>query len=101
MLAPMAPHVSEELWQKHNHEFSVHTQSWPTWDDEIAADEIFTMVVQINGKVRDKIVVPVSIEEDEAHKTALSSPKISAYLENSTLRRIIYIPGKLVNIVAN
>ena len=101
MLAPMAPHVSEELWQKHNHEFSVHTQSWPTWDDEIAADEIFTMVVQINGKVRDKIVVPVSIEEDEAHKTALSSPKISAHLENSTLRRIIYIPGKLVNIVAN
>ena len=59
------------------------------------------MVVQINGKVRDKIVVPVSIEEDEAHKTALSSPKISAHLENSTLRRIIYIPGKLVNIVAN
>ena len=101
MLAPMAPHISEELWEINQHEFSVHNQTWPNWDHKIAADEIFTMIVQVNGKVRDKIIVPVSINEKEAHKTALSSPKITTHLENSKLRRIIYIPGKLVNIVAN
>ena len=99
LVAPMAPHIAEEIWQIINQEYSIHNQKWPDWDPKIAADEVFTMVVQVNGKLRDRIEVPVSINESDARTVALSSERVSTYISGKELRRVIYVPGKLLNIV--
>ena len=78
---------------------SVHTQMWPQWDEALAADEVITLVVQVNGRVRDKIEAPASIGEDEAKEIALASDRIAPHLEGKQVRKVIYVPGKLVNIV--
>ncbi|MCH2315046.1 MAG: leucine--tRNA ligase [SAR202 cluster bacterium] len=100
MMAPITPYLSEELWEATGHESSVHTQSWPEWDESLAADETITLVVQVNGRLRDRIEVPVGIEEDTAKETALSSPKIQPHIEGKDVSKVIYVPGRLVNIVA-
>jgi leucyl-tRNA synthetase len=100
MVAPMAPHVSDEMWEKLGHSRSVHTEMWPSWDPELAADEVFTLVVQVNGRVRDKIEAPVDIAEDAAKSLALESERVTPYTEGKELTKVIYVPGKLVNIVA-
>ena len=100
MMAPITPYLSEELWETTGHESSVHTQSWPEWDESLAADETITLVVQVNGRLRDRIEVPVGIEEDTAKETALSSPKIQPHIEGKDVSKVIYVPGRLVNIVA-
>ncbi|MFC1971487.1 leucine--tRNA ligase [Chloroflexota bacterium] len=99
MLAPTVPHLAEELWQKVGYDYSIHNQSWPRWDEALAKDEEITLVVQVNGKLRDRVSVPASISEDEARKLALEMPKVNTYLEDKKLLNIIYVPGKLVNIV--
>jgi len=99
MLAPTAPHLAEELWQRTGHEYSIHNQRWPSWDEALAADEEITLVVQVNGKVRDKIAVPVSISEDEAKELALASQRAKPHLEGKKIIKTIYVPGKLVNMV--
>jgi len=100
MMAPITPYLSEELWETTGHESSVHTQSWPEWDESLAADETITLVVQVNGRLRDRIEVPVGIEEDTAKETALSSPKIQPHIQGKDVSKVIYVPGRLVNIVA-
>jgi leucyl-tRNA synthetase len=99
MMSPMAPHVSEELWERTGHEHSVHDQMWPTWDPALAADETITLVVQVNGRVRDKLDVPVSITEDEARRLALASERIKPYTAGEEIAKVIYVPGRLVNVV--
>ncbi len=99
MLAPVAPHISEELWKKLDKPYSIHTQSWPKVDEEAAAEEEITLVVQINGKVRDRINVAVGISEDEARSKALNSAAILKFLDGKPPRQVIYVPGRLVNIV--
>jgi leucyl-tRNA synthetase len=99
LLAPTAPHIAEELWQRTGREYSIHNQSWPQFDEALAKEEEITLVVQVNGKLRDRIVVSASITEDEAKKLALSSPKIKAHLEDKKIIKSIYVPGRLVNIV--
>ena len=76
LMAPIAPHLSEELWEMSGNVFSVHQQKWPEYDDQLATDENITLVVQVNGKLRDKIEAPITITEDEAKKTAMASEKI-------------------------
>ena len=100
MLAPMAPHVTEELWERTGHEFTVHNRTWPEWDPGLAADEVLTLVVQVNGRLRDRIEVPASISEEEARTTALESDRIKPHIEGKDIARVVYVPGKLVNIVA-
>ena len=100
MMAPMAPHIAEELWESTGHEYSVHNQSWPEWDSELAADELITLVVQVNGRLRDRIEVPATISEVQARETALESQRVQPHIEGKDLARVIYVPGKLVNIVA-
>ena len=100
LLAPMAPHVTEELWERTGREFSIHSQTWPEWDRELAADEVIILVVQVNGRVRDKIEVPASISEEDAETTALESDRVEPHIEGKDIARVIYVPGKLVNIVA-
>jgi len=99
LLAPTAPHLAEELWQRTGHDYSIHNQSWPQWDEELAKDEEITLVIQVNGKLRDRITVPVSITETEAKQKALDSQRIKPYLEDKELINTIYVPGRLVNFV--
>jgi leucyl-tRNA synthetase len=99
LLAPIAPHITEELWSEVGDGESIHLQAWPEWDEEAAAEEVFILIVQVNGKVRDKVVVPVTISEDEAKKLALSRERIQRWLERKTVKKTIYVPGRLVNIV--
>ena len=99
MLAPGAPHITEELWQQTGHEYSIHNQTWPEWDESLAKDEEVTLVVQVNGKLRDRITVSASITEAEAKEKAMSSEKVKTYLEGKTVIKEVYVPGKLLNIV--
>jgi leucyl-tRNA synthetase len=99
MVAPAAPHIAEELWQRTGHSGSVHTQAWPTWDETLAASETFTLVVQVNGKLRDRIDVPVDIAESEATQLALASPRVQPHVEGHTIEQVRYVPRRLVNIV--
>jgi leucyl-tRNA synthetase len=99
LLAPIAPHISEELWQHLGKAYSIHLQDWPTWDEAIAAEEMITLVVQVNGKLRDRIQVPVEISEKKAVELALASENVQRYVKGGTPRKMIYVPTKLVNIV--
>ena len=99
MLAPMAPHLTEELWERTGRPYSIHQQPFPGWDEELAADEVFTLVVQVNGKVRDKLEVPVGIPEAEAQELALASPRVQGFLDGKLINKTVYVPGRLVNVV--
>jgi len=101
LLAPACPHIAEELWARTGRPYSIHQQSWPQWDEEIAAEETFTLVVQVNGRVRDRLDVPVDIEDEEAKQLALASHGAQRHTEGRQIRRVIYVPGRLVNIVAS
>ena len=99
MLAPMAPHMTEELWGMNGHSYSIHQQEFPSWDDDLAAEDVITLVLQVNGKVRDKIEVDAGIEESEAQALALASPKIQSFVEGKSVVKSVYVPSRLVNIV--
>jgi leucyl-tRNA synthetase len=99
MLAPFAPHVTEELWSVTIAEGSVHQQTWPVFDTEAVKVDEVEIVLQINGKVRDKIVVPVGLEGRELEIKALEQDKVKALLEGRQVVKVICVPQKLVNIV--
>jgi leucyl-tRNA synthetase len=101
LLAPIAPHITEELWTREGDGGSIHRQPWPDWDEALAAEEVFALIIQINGKVRDKVEAPVSIGEEEAIRLALSREQIQRRLEGKEVKKTIYVPGRLVSIVAN
>ncbi|GAB4560294.1 MAG: class I tRNA ligase family protein [Anaerolineae bacterium] len=99
MMAPSMPHISEELWQRRHPGPSVHVQSWPEWDEELAKEETITLVVQVNGKVRDRLEVPADITEDRAKELALASEGAQRHIEGKQVVKVIYAPRRLVNIV--
>lgn len=99
LLAPVAPHITEELWQRIGKPYSIHTQEWPKVDEAAAAQDEITLVVQVNGKVRDRLTVPADITEEEAKNNALASPVVEKALEGKAPRQVIYVKGRLVNIV--
>lgn len=99
LLAPMAPHITEELWSRHGKPYSIHQQAWPTWDPEIAKEETITLIVQINGRVRDRLSVPAVTPDEELQKAALASDKVKRHLDGKEPRKVIVVKGKLVNIV--
>ena len=106
MMAPSVPHISEELWQRRHGEAqytarsSVHVQRWPVWDPELAKAETVTLIVQVNGKLREKIEADAGVTEAHARELALASPSIQRWLEGKTVQKVIFAGGKLVNIVA-
>jgi leucyl-tRNA synthetase len=103
MLAPVAPHMAEELWEhlgRRDKEGSVHVQPWPAVDEEAAKEEEITLVVQVNGKLRDRVTVPVGIGEGEMKERALATEGARKFTEGMTVRKVIVVPGRLVNIVA-
>jgi len=99
MLAPIAPHLAEELWQREGQPYSVHQQSWPKWDEAAAADKVITLVVQVNGKVRDHLSVPAGASEEKARELALASEKVQRSIASQSIVKVIYVPDKLLNIV--
>ena len=99
LMSPMAPHISEELWERTGRGFSIHDRAWPEWDDGLAADAVITLVVQVDGRLRDRIEVPASIADDLARETALRSRNVQRHVEGREVARVVYVPGKLVNIV--
>ena len=101
MMSPVTPFLAEEIWERLGEPFSVHQQPWPAWDPDLAADETITLVVQVNGRLRDRIEVPADISEENAKARALESDRVAVHTEGKQVRRVIYVPGRLVNIVAN
>jgi leucyl-tRNA synthetase len=99
LMAPSTPFVAEEMWQMLGNPFSVHRQEWPRFDPEMARDDEVEMIVQVNGKVRDKLVVQAGISEERARSLALASDRIQELLAGKDPIRVIYVPGKLVNVV--
>lgn len=99
LLAPFAPHITEELWERLGHETSIHLMSWPVADEAAMAEEEVEVVVQVNGKVRTKILMPAEITEEVMKEAALKHEKISSLLEGKTVVKVITVPRKLVNIV--
>jgi leucyl-tRNA synthetase len=99
LLAPTAPHMTEELWSLTGKPYSIHNQKWPVWDKNLIQVDEVTLVIQVNGKLRDRFAVPVSITEEEAKKLAFESSKVKPHLEGKQLVNAIYVPGKLINLV--
>jgi len=99
LLAPLAPHISEELWQQTDHEGSIHTTDWPQYDEEMTRDENFTLVVQVNGKVRERIEIAADTSEQKIRVLALGNERVASFIGEATVQKVIYVPGKLVNIV--
>ncbi|SDW99150.1 leucyl-tRNA synthetase [Marininema mesophilum] len=100
MLAPFVPHITEELWHDFGHESSVHKKSWPTYDEKALILDEVEIVVQINGKVRHKSVLPATADKAMIEETILAEEKVKALIEGKTIRKVVVVPGKLVNIVA-
>jgi len=99
LLAPAAPHLTEELWQKTGQEYSIHNQSWPQCDEELTKEEVVTVVLQVNGKVRDRIILPASVAASitEAELLKLAKDKrINDYLEGKEILKTIYVPDRLL-----
>jgi len=101
LLAPIAPHITEELWHRRGHETSVHVQAWPQADADLAREDTVTMVIQVNGKVRDRIEVGANVTEEDATAAALGAERIQSWLEQGEVRKVIARPPKLVNIVVS
>ena len=99
MLAPSAPHVAEELWSRMGRPFSVHQQAWPTWSDELAAEDTIEVVVQINGKVRDRVTVAADADEETVRSVVAASERVRDALDGKQIRKFVYVPGRLVNLV--
>jgi leucyl-tRNA synthetase len=100
MLGPMAPHIAEELWEQLGNTASVFRSSWPVFQKESTAVDEVELAIQVNGKIRGKITVPAGTGNKELETLALADEKTRSFLEGMTVRKVIVIPGRLVNIVA-
>ncbi|MGD6959911.1 leucine--tRNA ligase [Rossellomorea aquimaris] len=101
MLAPIAPHMTEELWSKLGHEGTLSYEAWPTFDESKLVDNEVEIVLQVNGKVKAKVMIPRDMNKEDLEKTAMENDEIKSQIEGKTIRKVIAVPGKLVNIVAN
>ncbi|WP_407307150.1 leucine--tRNA ligase [Desulfosporosinus sp. SB140] len=99
LLAPFAPHITEELWQEIGHTDSIHEQSWPKVDETALVQDEVTVVLQVNGKVRDRIQVAAEMSAAELEKIVVSQPKVLEWTQGKTIIKVITVPGKLVNLV--
>ncbi|NPV73818.1 MAG: leucine--tRNA ligase [Pelotomaculum sp.] len=99
LLAPFAPHITEELWEATGHRGSIHLQPWPSYDPEAIAEDEITIVVQINGRVRERLLVPAGITPQEMQDRVMKEPRVMRMVEGKKVAKVITVPGKLVNIV--
>ncbi|MDP4160333.1 MAG: class I tRNA ligase family protein, partial [Bacillota bacterium] len=99
LLAPFAPHITEELWREIGHTESIHVQPWPEVDETALEQDEVTIILQVNGKVRDRIQVSTEIPAEELEASVLSLPKVSEWTQGKKIMKIITVPGKLINVV--
>jgi len=99
LLSPICPHITEELWREIGKKSFISLETFPSWDPSLIEEETFTLVIQVNGKVRAQVEVSASILEKEAIEIAKQQPKVQKYLEGKKIKRVIYVPKKLVNFV--
>jgi len=106
LLSPMAPHISEELWssfartsEDKRYENSIFLEKWPRYDPQLIKEEIITLIIQVNGKVRGKIKTEADVSAKKAEVLAISSKKVQKWIEGKEIKKVIFVPGKLINIV--
>jgi leucyl-tRNA synthetase len=99
LISPMVPHLAEELWQALGHERRVVQEPWPEWDEEAASEEMQLIVVQVNGRLRSRIYVSPSASNEELEKAALSDERINTFIGDKPVRKVVVVPGRLVNVV--
>lgn len=98
ILAPFAPHITEELWHNLGHEDTIHVDHWPKWNDEFIKSDTVTIVVQVNGKLRAKLELPADADQKTVEEAALANENVQKFVEGNP-KKVIYVPGKIVNIV--
>jgi len=101
LLAPITPHISHELWQQLGHSGAVIDAAWPVLDESALVQENITLVIQVNGKLRGQIDMPASASREEIEAEARSNENVLRFIDGLTIRKVIVVPGKLVNIVAS
>src|SRR5699024_4239538 len=101
VLSPVAPHLCEEIWSKLGYKQSISQEPWPEYDESKLVEEEVEVAIQVMGRVRERIHVSADISKEELEKHALENETIQEWIEGKTVRKVIVVPGKLVNIVAN
>jgi len=99
LLAPFVPHFAEELWSELGHTGGLEKSGWPGYDADATVDEELTVVIQVNGKLRSKLMVAPDVREEAVKSAALADDKVQPFLEGKSVKKVVYVPGKLVNIV--
>ena len=99
LLAPFAPHLTEELWWKLGNKTSIHLEEWPKYDPKLVEENTFELIVQVNGKVRDKFEAPINISQAEAERLTFARGKVKLSLENKKPRKVVFVPKRLINLV--
>jgi len=99
LLAPAAPHIAEELWERRGRPYSIHQQAWPVADPALAAADLIELPVQVDGKLRDRLLVAPDTSQADIERLALASPRVQAHLDGQPPARVVHIPGRLVNVV--
>jgi leucyl-tRNA synthetase len=99
LLSPFAPHIAEELWRMNGKNNSIFHEPWPEWDDACAKEEEIELVIQVNGKVRGKVMIPAGLDDKAIKEKAFSNPKIKEYMKDNMPKKVIVVRGRLVNIV--
>jgi leucyl-tRNA synthetase len=101
LLAPVCPHLAEELWEKLGHSGTISYEAWPAYDEAKLVDDEIEIVIQVNGKVKTKLKVPTGATKEALEGIAMDDDRVKEQIEGKTIRKVITVPGKLVNIVAN
>jgi leucyl-tRNA synthetase len=99
LVNPFAPHLAEELWQRLGHRDSITYEPWPAWDPELVEEEVVTVAVQVNGKLRATLELPRGADQGAAQAAALDDPRVRRYIDGAQVRKVIYVPDKLLNLV--
>ena len=99
ILAPFAPHITEELWQELGHTDTIHVNHWPKWDEKYLMSDVMTIIVQVNGKLRSKLELPADTNQQGVEAAALADANVQKFTNNKPPKKMVYVPGKLLNIV--
>jgi len=99
ILSPFAPHIAEELWRELGNKKSIFLEKWPEYDPKLIKEEKVQLIIQINGKVRDKIEVEADISEKTARELTLTREKVKKWIKGKEIKKVIFVPKKLINFV--